>query len=238
MKKFFTSLLLLILAPGLCFGAVAFDATGANNGNFVNSLTVNITVGSGSNRFLALCIGSSMGSDAVTGVTDNGNAMTRQAASTFGNPVGVWMYTIANPASGAHSIVVSLGSLHDLGAIASSFSGVDQATPVDGNGGGGPNGFQNSPRSDNITVSAGGMAYDCLNSNGNTDTYTAGGSQTDTANQQNDGSSKTAASYLVGASAMSWSWPGGQHNVSHGIIAIKAAGGASPCMMNLLGVGC
>lgn len=95
---------------------------------------------SGSNRILFVAVfnfQSSGSSDTVTGVTYNGIGMTQVSSVQVPSNAGYWLslwYSLA-PATGSHTVAVSLSSNNLICyAIAQSYTGVKQATPIDVSG--------------------------------------------------------------------------------------------------------
>lgn len=112
---------------------IAFDTISASG--FVSGsspLTWNHTIGSGSNRFLAVGCGTYV-ADTVTGITVGGNAMTLQHITGMAGQVQAAIYTYINPPSGVQAIAVSASSgisnRVKCGAI--SWTGVNQSVGVD-----------------------------------------------------------------------------------------------------------
>lgn len=103
---------------------IAFDATSDFSTGSAPSITVAFTVGSGSQRFLAVEVMSGAAGDVVTGVTYNGVAMVRAglSAATTDNQ-RVYLYVLANPSSGANNIVVSATGVARLDVRATSYTG-------------------------------------------------------------------------------------------------------------------
>lgn len=139
--------------------AIAFDT--AIDRQFdagVSSVTRSFTT-SGSDRYLVVTIFlTGVGTDNVTGVTYGGVAMTR--ALTFTNTaVGqrYYIYTLANPASGANNIVVSLSGATNLYTRAGSYTGAIQSTSTPDSS----NSLVSDGTSGNITVSTTTVADNC-----------------------------------------------------------------------------
>jgi hypothetical protein len=220
--------------------AIAFDASSVGHQDFGGTMTISHTC-TGSNLVLVAMAANTSSSDKVSGVTYNGVAMTRVRAELGLVSATPYVYILANPATGTHDIVWTFTSADQtFSGINASFTGVDQTTPTDHDAGGG-NGFQNSPRSDNITVSTGGFAVDVIAGSGTSDAMAAGGSQTEIGTQQSTGV-RTAASYLQDATAMSWTWSTGQRQAGHSVIALLPASGGGggstgTGTLGLLGVG-
>ena len=114
--------------------AIAFDAATNTVSDTSATVTFNHTT-SGTDRLLVVpCASLNNGSlDAVTGVTYNGVSLTR-----LGSPLQVgafnwiiYLYYLANPASGTNSVVVTRNTTTGEGyGAAISYTGVDQASPI------------------------------------------------------------------------------------------------------------
>src|SRR5450759_1005997 len=109
---------------------IAFDVfTNGGNVNPGTSLTWSHTCSAGDKRFLIVFMRGGNGEgDKVTGVTYNGISMTK-LASTVTVPTAnqvISGYYLANPASGAHNVVISLSSGY-LAAASMSYTGVKQS---------------------------------------------------------------------------------------------------------------
>lgn len=133
--------LTLFLVPNSVFAAIAFDAStsdpnptrGGSSETFAHTVT-------GTDTYLVVVIArnddTATAADDVTGVTYNGVAMT-QLKKLNGNGGGrfvyEYIYGLANPATGAHNIVISLtGSTGSRAyATAESFTGVKQTGQPD-----------------------------------------------------------------------------------------------------------
>lgn len=169
---------------------IAFDAESQSGTASTNNTTWSHTVGSGSNRFLRVCLGYRAGTArTITGVTFNSVAMTHIASAFlevnegFGNKFGVDMWGLVAPDSGAHNIVITASAATDelLGG-ADSWTGVHQTTPtgtaVTGTG-------TTSTPSINVTVGTGEVAVAALSGypdtgfgTGNTETANISGTVT------------------------------------------------------------
>jgi hypothetical protein len=205
---------------------IAFDAASVGKNDFTTTVTVAHTC-TGSN--LALFVGL-IGFNSVTGVTYNGVAMTLVRTEGASDPPSR-IYVLANPATGTNNIVATASANATGHLHGASFTGVDQSTPSDADGGG-SNAFQNSPRSDNITVSAGGYAFSAVGKNVS-GAFTPDSGQTEVGAQQTSSQGISACGYLSAATAISWSWSDGQQHCEHVIAAIKAAaagGGEGPAL--------
>jgi hypothetical protein len=109
--------------------AVTFDAAG-------EAETVAFDAGSGANRVLLVLVFWRDQANDISGVTYNGVAMTELGAKVAEEQAAIHGFRLANPASGSHDIVVTMGagggnSLALIGAVV--VNGADIAgTPVDG----------------------------------------------------------------------------------------------------------
>lgn len=209
--------------------AVAFDAasTGYNSG--ASSLTISHTVGSGSDRALVVAASCINGTDflasatATYGGVSMGSPVVTKSAGAGSNYVYVWV--LAAPASGTANVVITPSGSAYLKAVVSSYTGVDQTTPVSSSAKY-TNGFTPSPKSVAITVGAGGMAVDFICDRTSGRTITPNGSQTRLGSQINGTLSTSSGSYKAEATAMEWTHSGGgSENISVGIVALAAAAG-------------
>lgn len=200
--------------------AVAPDASSSTSSNSATSVTLSHT---NNGDLLEVGVAVNNPSDVVTGATYAGVAMTRVRMDTT-----TYIYKLVAPATGANNIVVSLSSASPVAVFGQSFTGVDQTTPNDADSGS-FNISKASPQSDNITVSAGGYAFDVMWGNTN-NTMTRGGSQVLVGTEQSFGiginACRADASYLSAATSMSWSWASGARAAGHSVVAIKSAAAA------------
>lgn len=126
--------------------AIAIDATSASTGvSSVSSVTYSHTVAA-TNEVIAVSIGARTNkantNNIVSTVTYNGTSCTSQRADAniAGDPdtfsARTAIYTLVNPSTGANNVVVTWTGTVTYGASgASSWTGVDQTTPVDATGG-------------------------------------------------------------------------------------------------------
>ncbi len=134
MKKFLALILIGFgLTTNLVFGAIAFDA--ATNSGFTSGTTHTFahTNGSGANRILFVCAVQNDQTKQVTGITYAGAAMTF-VASTTDSAVGgrlIYLFQKVAPATGANNVVITANGSTAIGGIASSYTGVDQSSPID-----------------------------------------------------------------------------------------------------------
>lgn len=84
----------------------------------------------GSNRFLCVCVATASTGDVVTGVTYNGVAMTQVGKALGGGATEVYLYVLANPASGSNAIVVTASSGTLLGC-STSYTGAQASSTAD-----------------------------------------------------------------------------------------------------------
>lgn len=105
--------------------AISFDAAASSFQSNVTSSSIPFTT-SGVNRMLLVGITADLATDKVSTVTYNGVSMTRLAA--FLTPADRWtyLYSLLNPAIGAHNVVVSLSGTSNIATINASYDGVLQ----------------------------------------------------------------------------------------------------------------
>jgi len=160
---------------------ITFDASSSSaSGNTSNSISWNHKVGSGTNRFLAVCTqarDSVVSHMPVLTVTANGRALTkvrRDIRTDGGDSFGTEIWYLLNPASGNNTITVRwTGSLSEYGVgSATSYAGVDQTTPIDAHSGHG--GIGTTISTTITTVANRALITDCLDGQGNKLTIGAG----------------------------------------------------------------
>lgn len=152
--------------------AIVFDAATSNAG----SLTFAHAVGSGNNRILIVAVGLH-NSGSISSVTYNGVSMTLAKSQN-----GTWrlsqIYYLVNPASGSNNVVITGLCSYGIAAVAVSFTGVHQTTPIVNVAGG--NGSSYTP-SLLITSSVGSVVLDSLVyiSSGTSSAFAPGADQTE-----------------------------------------------------------
>lgn len=112
--------------------AIAHDATtNATPISDAASMTFSHTV-SGTDRLLVVKVGKRGAAGVTVTVTYGGASMTQQISQTGPNFQEVLIFTLIAPATGANNVVVTFSASVNQGfASASSYTGVDQTTPMD-----------------------------------------------------------------------------------------------------------
>lgn len=205
--------------------AIALDSTSTGQAAGAATLTISHTVGSGSNRALVVLVhtigGDLMSSGTVTygGVSMGSPVLAAASANTYA-------FVLVAPASGTANIVITFnGGDTYANAVAASFSGVDQSTPVSATASF-TNGFAASPRSLSISIPTDGAGVDLIYAaNASTAfTPTESGQTQIGSTMVNTGVWSTTGSRMVGAgSAMSWTFTNGTMEVQQGAVALSAA---------------
>lgn len=111
---------------------IAFDVAVDGGNNTLNSLTYSHTC-TGANRYLLVGVVGA-GADQVTGVTYAAVSMTllgKVPGGSGGSTRDVYLFGLANPASGANNVVISASGGNFLGAVSASYTGVNQGTVTD-----------------------------------------------------------------------------------------------------------
>jgi len=113
---------------------IAFDAAtdGLNNGGSTNSLTFTHS-SSGSNRIgWVVFAGDNVGgADDITSVTWGGTACALAVKYTGAYSRYMYVYYITGQATGSQTIIITASSNHYILAVAASYTGVDQSSPID-----------------------------------------------------------------------------------------------------------
>jgi hypothetical protein len=189
-----------------------------------SSLSGSHTVPSGTTT-LAICISLSKGADSISGVSWNGNALTRAVASI--SNVGSYIYLLPNPTPGTGSAVISLSNGTDRAIVAtvinlsntptSSVTGASQGTGAGTTSTTGPL----------TTTSANSIILDCVTEIANS-ALTPGSGQTAITNQFQSGTSQdeTAgvsykATTSIGSYSTGWSNAGSSTQWNYCSIEIK-----------------
>lgn len=191
-------------------------------------MTWSMTIGSGSNRFLALGCSTAFG--VISGITINGTPLvlsTQAVINLDPNAASIW--TLVAPPSGSQSIVVTWAgsSNHGVYCAATSFTGVNQSSPIDVS-----TASFNSPGTGTqtatlTTITKNDMLFDAIEDRQGTGD-TVGGGQTAFGafvDGVQSGGTSTKTSTNAGAYSMSWTTVNGGAGgaVANVIIAIAPA---------------
>lgn len=212
--------------------AVAFDASSVGAGDdpsWSHTCT-------GSDRLLVVFTGNWVGSDTeeVTAVTYNGVALTRHSVHAW-NTGYISMWYLIGPATGAHTIAVTTTASNQVSCVASSWTGVDQSTPL-----GTPvaNTGASATPTNAVTVQTGNYALDGVAALA--DNLTAGAGQTDLGFLASGHGDGCDSSYKAGTgSSMTMSWSGyvTDNRWASLAVEIKQVAVVSANTRSLLGVG-
>lgn len=216
--------------------AVAFDVSSVGAGTGPSwSHTC-----SGSNRLLIVATADWVGgdTDTTTGITYNGVALTKLTASKAFNTARSQLWYLVNPASGAHTIAVT--SSAGMAFIASSYTGVDQSTPL-----GTPvanTGNSATPTSGSITGQVGNLLVDNVAVLGGGGALTAGGGRTNMGPSITGGWQCESSRVAGTATPITMGWTGysGDNRWASSAVEILAAAAGpavAPSVAALLGVG-
>ncbi len=207
------------------------------------TLTFSHTVTSNTDGLLTVCTGNRNGASETTGVTFNGDAMTKAADhtdTTYG-VIRASLWYLKMPDTGTHDVEITTAATPTVITMggAASFTGVDQTTPVSN-----PNTADGNSVSSSVTItsSTGSMVVDCFYGAGANSlaavptqtgiwSYIEGAGTTDLAGQ-----SRASGAASV---AMAWDFDGVTEAwVAMGMSMNAASGGASaPKSLLTLGVG-
>lgn len=214
--------------------AVAHDGEANQTGTVAagTSLTISSKTTAGSNRCGIVCVAWNTDAANVTGVTWNGVAMTHVATATESAGAGQesTIYSIVNPPTSASDIVVSFNTTAAAYAVASSYNGVDQTTPI-----------SNSTTTNTSTATASPVTVTCTTASdeivvdavawtqSDTVAPSVGANQTTLLNQLYDSFFFALASRQAGADGgvMSWTFTGTAHWATAAASLKAAASGSS-----------
>lgn len=110
--------------------AIALDSTGAQDSSS-NATTHNFTVVNTAGTFML--VGISTDNVAVSGVTYNGVAMASIGSATGGTTLDVYVFGLSNPATGSHTLAVTLGASDKCTIAFTTFTGAGGTTTTDTN---------------------------------------------------------------------------------------------------------
>ena len=207
---------------------IAFDVVSSSaTGNTANTISWSHTVGSGTNRLLAVCTQARdtvAGDVAVNTVTANGFPLTKVRAdlrTDGGASFGTELWYLVNPGVGANTIAVTwAGALSSYGVgSATSYFGVNQVTPIDAHAGSGGTGTTLSTAI--TTVAHHALVTDCAIAQ--SDPLTVGAGQTSRVNRTTTGTvdavgvSTVNDKAVAGSEAMDWTQFGSQNWVSSAV---------------------
>jgi hypothetical protein len=140
----------------------------------------------------------------MTSVTWNGSALTQQIAREYSG-FGSFIYTLANPATGTHNVVVTPAGTSSMAVQITGVKKTHNTTPV--SGATYAEGTSTAP-SVNVTSASGALVFDCLCSNNDTPlpTLTVGAGQTQQAKRTSGSYNSGAFSKEDGAGTTAMSW--------------------------------
>lgn len=219
---------------GSAIGAIAVDSVSQSVDNTTISISWNHTVGSGSNRFLGVCVlarDTVVGDVTVSSATYGGTALTFLRGDTRtagGNSYRIEQWYILNPNPGTAAVSVTwAGAPSAYGAgHAISFTGVNQASPIDSQA---ANSGAGATISSVITTVA-DMAtiYDCVMGQDNAG-VTIGTGQTSRVNRllgsvlDAFATSTVTGKTPAGAETMDWTQGGSTQNWVSSSVSLKPA---------------
>lgn len=222
--------------------ALAYDNSSGSDtdASALSGITLSHSCG-GSNRALIVGIAGwqkSAGTGSVSGVTYGGVAMTEVGSIRTGS-VLTYLFKLANPASGANNIVVTLSGTHfyTVKVQAVSYTDADQTDPVEAYNT--ASGYGKTASVAVTTVSADAIVHDMMHHYG-TNASTVGADQTQ--RQQANGNSTTGATSTepkasAGSVTMSWTWLTNNRDWSTIAAAIKPYSGGGGGNVRLINIG-
>lgn len=186
--------------------AILFDSSALKTSGGVNPFSWSHTI-TGFSPVLLVGVISDSTSNAVTGITYNGVALTKIDSQAQGGNVKVEFWYLKAPATGTNTVQVTMTSTGDTGAFSLSYTGVDQAAPIDASAG--TTGVSGTNPSLNLTtISTNSLVVDALALDSASISGTPGASQTERVDAAADtwnrmlSSEQTAVS--IGTYTMSW----------------------------------
>lgn len=183
---------------------IAHDATSYTKANTAQ-INLSHTVGAGAKRLLVVAVAALDSNDTgrvVTGVTYGGVALTKVNHSDTGSGTSerAELWYLVNPTSGTANVQVQFTSAVQGFVTASSFTGVNQSSPLNTSVTG--NGSSNAVSS-TVVPSQNCLIYDSVAAE---PTLTVNGAQTQASNQQEASYQNAGASYKQASSSTSMQW--------------------------------
>ncbi len=212
---------------------ISQDARTVGSSASANSLSINHTTGSGSNRLMLVMVTTGFASGtlpSVSAITYGGQNLSLVNGISNGSTVRSEIWKLVNPPSGSSNAVISLSSTNPVTATVITYTGVDQATPLGTSVTGG------SGKGNAFSLNVASATNDLV-----VDSFAVDGDGTNTAPTPSVGSGQTLlesmkpAIYLNGSVSskpgaasttnMSWSWTGPKQQPAGVAVAIKPASG-------------
>jgi sugar lactone lactonase YvrE len=217
--------LLIALAPGhtvrAAVAVLGTSSSAVENSGTSGTHTISYTVPAGNNRLLVVTSAGGGNNTDISSVTWNGSAMTQAAklaegavSATLNSNAGIWYVLMGSSAtSTTANVVVTYGNNFFFVMTATTFSGVDQTTPVSGG---------TTGRAGSLAVSSasGNMVIDAVA--GAPAGATAGGGQTTIGSSSLVFGGQTGgASTAAGGSSVTMSWSGFTSDIVHAGVSIN-----------------
>jgi hypothetical protein len=246
-------LLIVALVLGLC-GTVSAqvahdgqaDVTGTSTAATTLTITGKATAGSDRVGIVSCSWNNETPVIVAASSTWNGVAMTvvDQGAEVTNASLGAGLLRIVNPPTGASNIVIAWDAAATARCVASSYSGVDQTTPVSASNKVATVVNTASPITNTVTTAADEIIVDAVSFTefDGSETHTVGADQASLQNVTYATFYKALASRQAGSAGgvMSWTFGGGGTGSYVSIAAsLKSSGGSAPSVprLLLLGVG-
>ena len=220
--------------------AVTHDGTADVGGSCTAALTLTITgkTTAGANRCGVVSVGWTNETPVISGATWNGVAMTivEQGAETAQISLGAGLLVIVDPPTGAADIVITFDAAATAQAMAYSFTGVDQATPVSAENEVITTGTTPSPVTITVATAADEVVVDAVSwSHFDTVAASVGANQISVMNAVQATYYFALASYQLGSDGgvMSWTLPGDASWITIAASLKAAAGGGGNLSVQL-----
>jgi hypothetical protein len=114
--------------------AIALDSSSKDAATFQSGTSFSWThTCTGSDLYLIVAVFSYNNQGTLTAPTYNGVTMTLIQSTALAGPLNkLWLYGLANPATGANTVAFSFSISNSfVASVATSYTGVDQSTPID-----------------------------------------------------------------------------------------------------------
>ncbi|QTN31576.1 DUF11 domain-containing protein [Akkermansiaceae bacterium] len=199
----------------------AFASVSTTSGS-ASSFTFSHNPGNGANRLLLVGVTlRNNASQSVSSVTFGGAALTRVGTQANGSNARVEIWSLTNPSSGAANVVVTLSASGQASIGATTFTGVDQITPLEA--------FTSNTGSSTtpavgVTAASDQLVYDTVALNADSNNLAVAGGQTRRWNVRQSATLIGASSTSAGADSVTMSWTSTNGPWAIGAVAIRSAG--------------
>ena len=227
------ALMVLLLAVSPAWAQIAFDTTSNSTPQLATTSYSWSHTCNGSDRVLIVGLSMFGAGNTATAVTYNSVNMTKVVRHEHSPAFVAEQWRLIAPDTGANTIAVTLTSSSDSFGGATSWTGVDQTTPVEASAGNG-GGLNTTVTVSVTTITANAWVVDSGSSNLVSATFTVGAGQTERWNALSGiwaGGSTEGPVVTPASTTMSWTISGASKNWATTALVLKPAAAAARRLM-------